>query len=53
MIAKAKKIYPWLPYEIDVDSSDEICVFNFENKGNIGIHICYDLWFQKQQELLQ
>ena len=52
MIAKAKKIYPWLPYEIDVDSSDEICVFNFENKGNIGIHICYDLWFPETARAL-
>jgi predicted amidohydrolase len=52
LIAKAKKIYPWLPYEIDVDSSDEICVFNFENKGNIGIHICYDLWFPETARAL-
>ena len=52
MIAKAKKIYPWLPYEIDVDSSDEICVFNFEDKGNIGIHICYDLWFPETARAL-
>ena len=52
MIAKAKKIYPWLPYEIDVDSSDEICVFNFENKGNVGIHICYDLWFPETARAL-
>ena len=52
MIAKAKKIYPWLPYEIDVDSSDEICVFNFEDKGIIGIHICYDLWFPETARAL-
>ena len=52
IIAKAKKIYPWLPYEIDVDSSDEICVFNFEDKGNIGIHICYDLWFPETARAL-
>lgn len=52
LIAKAKKIYPWLPYELDVDSSDEICVFNFEGKGNIGIHICYDLWFPETARAL-
>ena len=52
MIAKAKKIYPWLPYETDVYSSDEICVFNFEDKGNIGIHICYDLWFPETARAL-
>ena len=52
LIAKAKKIYPWLPYELDVDSSDEVCVFNFEDKGNIGIHICYDLWFPETARAL-
>ena len=52
LIAKAKKIYPWLPYELDVDSGDEICVFNFEDKGNIGIHICYDLWFPETARAL-
>lgn len=52
LIAKAKKIYPWLPYELDVDSSDEICVFNFEDRGNIGIHICYDLWFPETARAL-
>ena len=52
LIAKAKNIYPWLPYELDVDSSDEICVFNFEDKGNIGIHICYDLWFPETARAL-
>ena len=52
LIAKAKKIYPWLPYEQDVESSSEICVFNFEGKGNIGIHICYDLWFPETSRAL-
>ena len=52
LIAKAKKVYPWLPYEVDVDSSNEICVFNFEDKGNIGIHICYDLWFPETARAL-
>tara|TARA_B100001057_G_scaffold304822_1_gene304970 strand:+ start:1009 stop:1842 length:834 start_codon:yes stop_codon:yes gene_type:complete len=52
LIAKAKKIYPWLPYETDVDSSDEICVFSFEGKGNVGIHICYDLWFPETARAL-
>ena len=52
LITKAKKIFPWLPYEKDVESSNEICVFNFENKGNIGIHSCYDLWFPETSRAL-
>jgi predicted amidohydrolase len=45
LVTKAKKIYPWLPYEENVDSSSDICVFNIPDKGIIGVHICYDLWF--------
>ncbi|MDA0917242.1 MAG: carbon-nitrogen hydrolase family protein [Proteobacteria bacterium] len=45
LITKAKKIYPWLPYEENVNSGSEVCIFNIPNKGKIGIHICYDLWF--------
>ena len=37
LIAKAKKVYPWLPYEVN---------------GNIGIHICYDLWFPESARAL-
>ena len=33
-------------------SSNEVCVFNIENKGNIGIHICYDLWFPETSRAL-
>ena len=42
LVTKAKKIYPWLPYEENVNSGSEVCI---PNKGKIGIHICYDLWF--------
>ena len=45
LITKAKNIYPWLPYEENVNSGSEVCIFNIPNKGKIGIHICYDLWF--------
>jgi predicted amidohydrolase len=45
LVTKAKKIYPWLPYEENVDSGSDICVFNIPDKGIIGVHICYDLWF--------
>ena len=45
LVTKAKKIYPWLPYEENVDPGSDICVFNIPDKGIIGVHICYDLWF--------
>lgn len=52
LITKARKLYPWLPYEKDVDEGNDICVFTIPNKGTIGIHICYDLWFPETSRAL-
>lgn len=52
LITKARKIYPWLPYEEHVDSSSNFCVFEIPNKGIVGIHICYDLWFPETSRQL-
>lgn len=52
LIAKARKIYPWLPYEEHVDSSSSFCVFEIPNRGIVGIHICYDLWFPETSRQL-
>ena len=45
LVTKAKKIFPWLPYEKGVESGDDVCVFEMPNIGKIGVQICYDLWF--------
>ena len=52
LVTKAKKIYPWLPYEKNVDSGSDICVFDIPDKGIIGVHICYDLWFPETSRKL-
>lgn len=52
LVTKARKLYPWLPYEINVDSGDDICIFDIPGKGIIGVHICYDLWFPETSRAL-
>jgi|TARA_B110000444_G_scaffold63553_1_gene59505 predicted amidohydrolase len=52
LVTKARKMYPWLPYEINVDPGSDFCVFNIPNKGTVGIHICYDLWFPETSRQL-
>jgi predicted amidohydrolase len=52
LVTKARKMYPWLPYEINVDSGSDFCVFDIPNKGTVGIHICYDLWFPETSRQL-
>ena len=52
LVTKARKLYPWLPYELYVDSGSNICVFDMPGKGTIGLHICYDLWFPETSRAL-
>ena len=52
LIAKARKIYPWLPYEEHVDAGTNFCIFEIPNRGIVGIHICYDLWFPETSRQL-
>ena len=52
LVTKARKLYPWLPYEINVDSGNDICIFDMPGKGIIGVHICYDLWFPETSRAL-
>lgn len=52
LVTKARKLYPWLPYEKDVDHGSDFCCFKFPGKGIIGVHICYDLWFPETSRQL-
>jgi len=44
MVGSYRKRYPWRPYEKTTSGSDPF-VFNMDGIGNIGIMICYDIWF--------
>ena len=52
VVSKAKKNFPWLPYEKNVACSETSSVVNFENKGKLGVHICYDLWFPESSRAI-
>jgi formamidase len=45
IVAKYRKMYPWLPYEVGTGSGNEYCVFDIPDVGRIGLAICYDTWF--------
>jgi predicted amidohydrolase len=45
VIARYRKQYPFLPYEKEVDGSDNFVVFEVPGVGKIGLIICYDIWF--------
>lgn len=45
IIAKYRKMFPWLPYEAGTAAGNEFCVFDIPNVGRFGLCICYDMWF--------
>ena len=52
LVSKARKLYPWLPYENHITPGNEICTFEYPGAGIIGVHICYDLWFPETSRAL-
>lgn len=45
IVAKYRKMFPWLPYESGTTPGDEFCVFDVPEVGRFGLCICYDSWF--------
>jgi predicted amidohydrolase len=45
IVAKYRKMFPWLPYESGTAAGDQFCVFDIPGVGRFGLCICYDMWF--------
>jgi predicted amidohydrolase len=45
VVARYRKMYPFLPYETGVEHGTEVAVFDVPGIGRFGISICYDQWF--------
>ncbi len=45
IVAKYRKMFPWLPYEAGTTPGDQFCVFDIPDVGRFGLCICYDMWF--------
>lgn len=52
VIARYRKMYPFLPYEQGVSPGDQCLVFDVPGKGRIGVSICYDMWFPETTRTL-
>jgi deaminated glutathione amidase len=44
VVARHRKMYPFLPYEKGVKSGTEFVVFEVPRVGRFGVSICYDGW---------
>jgi len=45
VIARHRKLFPFLPFEEGIEAGDEFVVFDVPNAGRFGLCICYDMWF--------
>ncbi|MBT8487030.1 MAG: carbon-nitrogen hydrolase family protein, partial [Phycisphaerae bacterium] len=52
VIARYRKMFPFLPYESGVEPGAEFCVFDVPGVGRFGVSICYDMWFPETSRTL-
>lgn len=52
VIARFRKLFPFRPYERDVEGGTEFCVFDVPEVGRFGVSICYDMWFPETTRTL-
>ncbi|MGP1345416.1 MAG: carbon-nitrogen hydrolase family protein [Phycisphaerales bacterium] len=52
VIARYRKMFPFMPYETGVEQGTEFCVFDVPEVGRFGLSICYDMWFPETTRTL-
>ena len=45
VVTRYRKMYPFYPYEKNVEAGDRVCTFEVPDVGTFGLSICYDMWF--------
>jgi deaminated glutathione amidase len=52
VVARHRKMFPFLPYETGVAPGTEFVVFDVPAVGRIGVSNCYDMWFPETTRTL-
>ena len=52
VIRRYRKMFPFRPFEVDVEPGTEFCVFDVHEVGRFGVSICYDMWFPETTRTL-
>lgn len=52
VVTRFRKLFPFRPYEREVESGTGFCVFDVEGVGRFGVSICYDMWFPETTRTL-
>ncbi|MDF1720611.1 MAG: carbon-nitrogen hydrolase family protein [Minwuia sp.] len=45
IVSRYRKMFPFRPYETEVEGGTEFCIFDVPEVGRFGLSICYDIWF--------
>ncbi len=45
IVTSYRKMFPFRPYEADIEAGTEFCIFDVPDVGRFGLSICYDIWF--------
>ena len=51
IVGQYRKMFPFAPYEADVDGGSDFLVFDVPDIGRFGLSICYDIWFPETTRL--
>ena len=52
VVARHRKMFPFLPYETGVACGTEFVVFDVPAVGRLGVSNCYDMWFPETTRTL-
>ena len=52
VVARHRKLFPFLPYETGVASGTDFVVFDVPEVGCFGVSNCYDMWFPETTRML-
>lgn len=52
LVGRYRKMFPFRPYEADVEAGTEFLVFDVPDVGRFGLSICYDIWFPETTRTL-
>lgn len=52
VVARYRKMFPFMPYETGVQWGTEFCVFDVPEVGRFGVSICYDMWLPETSRTL-
>lgn len=52
VVARARKLFPFRPYEAGIKAGTEFVVFDVPAVGRFGVSVCYDMWFPETTRTL-